>query len=146
MITRNAHARWNGDLKQGHGEITLGDNGTQIPYGFSSRFENGQGSNPEELIGGAHAGCFSMALAHGLTEAGNPPVRVETTARVHLEKNGDGFVIPKIELETEAEVPGIDDEDFQRLAVQAKENCPVSKVLAAAEITLHAKLLASQQA
>jgi lipoyl-dependent peroxiredoxin len=144
MTVRNARAVWEGDLKQGRGSIALGDDGLEVPYHFASRFEDGSGSNPEELIGGAHAGCFSMALSHALTEAGQPPRHIATVARVHLDKSGDGFAIPKIELETEAAVPGIDDETFQRLAEDAKVNCPVSKVLAGAEITLRAKLLSSQ--
>ena len=145
MTVRNARAVWEGDLKQGRGTIALGDNGLELPYSFGSRFESGSGSNPEELIGGAHAGCFSMALAHALAEAGHPPHFIASVARVHLYKSGDGFAIPKIELETEADVPGIDDETFQRVAEDAKENCPVSKVLSAAEITLRAKLLSGQR-
>lgn len=146
MATRKSHAVWKGDLKNGSGTITLGSNGLELPYGFVSRFEEGRGSNPEELIGGAHAGCFSMAFAHRLSEAGYPPTRVETTAKVHLEKSGGGFAIPRIDLETEAEAPGIDEQTFQRLAEDAKQNCPVSKVLAGAQITLHAKLLSHQTA
>lgn len=146
MAIRKARAAWEGNLKQGRGTISLGGDKTQVPYGFAARFEDGAGSNPEELIGGAHAGCFSMALAHELSEAGHPPAQIETTAHVHLEKSGGGFAIPKIELDTEAEVPGIDEDAFQRIAHDAKENCPVSKVLSAAEITLNAKLLSGQQA
>jgi len=146
MHTRKAHAVWEGNLQHGRGTISLGNDKAQVPYNFAARFEDGAGSNPEELIGGAHAGCFSMALAHELSEAGHPPVQIETTARVHLEKSADGFVIPKIELRTEAEVPGIDGETFQRFAQGAKQNCPVSKVLSAAEITLTATLLSGQHA
>jgi len=146
MAIRKAHAKWHGDLKQGQGTISLGSSGLEVPYDFAARFENGGGSNPEELIAGAHSGCFSMALAHQLGEAGYQPTRVETTAQVHLEKSGDGFAIPRIELATEAEVPGIDDETFQTFATQAKESCPVSKVLAGADITLTAKLLSGQHA
>lgn len=141
MTIRKAHAKWQGDLKQGQGLVSLGSSGLEVPYDFSARFEEGAGSNPEELIGGAHSGCFSMALAHQLAEAGYPPTRVETAAQVHLEKSGDGFAIPKIELATEAEVPRIDNDTFQRFAEQAKHSCPVSKALAGAEITLTAKLL-----
>ena len=140
MTIRKAKAVWDGNLKQGRGTISLGGNDVQLPYGFAARFEDGTGSNPEELIGGAHAGCFSMALAHELSEAGHPPTQIETTAHVQLEKSGDGFVIPKIELQTKAEVPGVDDETFQRFAQEAKENCPVSKALSATEITLSAEL------
>lgn len=147
MIIRQSSAVWQGGLRDGRGAITLGTDGLEIPYGFASRFESqGTGSNPEELIGGAHAGCFSMALAAELDKAGHPPVRIETTARVHLGKQGEGYAIPKIELETAVDVPGLDDETFQRVADSAKKNCPVSKVLAAAEITLEARLLSHQQA
>jgi osmotically inducible protein OsmC len=145
MAIRKAQAVWEGNLEQGRGTISLGGDKVQMPYGFAARFEDGAGSNPEELIGGAHAGCFSMALAHELSEAGHPPAQIETTARVHLEKSGDGFAIPTIELETEAEVPGVDNETFQRFAQGAKENCPVSKALSATEITLSAKLLSAQE-
>jgi len=110
-------------------------------YSFSSRFEEGTGTNPEELVAAAHAGCFSMALSGALGRSGHPPTRVHTTARVHLDKAEVGFHIPHIELECEAEVPGIDAADFQRLAEEAKANCPVSKLYAGAEITLEAKLL-----
>lgn len=145
MPTRNARAVWEGNLKNGHGTMALGRSGLETPYSFASRFKKDGGSNPEEMIGAAHAGCFSMALAHELSEAGHPPVRIETSAHVHLEKQGDGFVIPKIDLDTEAEVPGVDDETFHRIAEGAKENCPVSKLLAAAQITLDARLLAGQK-
>jgi len=145
MAIRKARAVWEGNVQQGRGTIALGGDKLQVPYSFAARFEDGAGSNPEQLIGGAHAGCFSMALAKELGDAGHPPVQIETTARVHLEKRGDGFVIPKIELETEAEVPGVDDETFQRIAQGAKQGCPLSKVLSAAEITLEAKLLSGQQ-
>jgi len=111
------------------------------PYSFGSRFEEAPGTNPEELIGAAHAGCFSMALSAGLGKAGFSATRVETTARVHLEKVGEGFEITRIKLTSEAEVPGIDEATFLEHAQGAKENCPVSKVLAAAEIELDAKLV-----
>jgi osmotically inducible protein OsmC len=110
-------------------------------YSFSSRFEDGKGTNPEELIAAAHAGCFSMALSHMLAQAGHPPKRVETTAKVHLEKQGERFAIPRIELHTQAEVPGLDEAGFRQHAENAKANCPVSKVLAGAQISLNAKLL-----
>src|SRR5438093_13490736 len=98
MPTRNSEAVWEGDLKGGKGSVKLGSDAYQGAYSFSSRFESGTGTNPEELIAAAHAGCFSMALAHGLSQAGFPPRRVHTTAKVHLEKSGDGFAIPRIEL------------------------------------------------
>jgi osmotically inducible protein OsmC len=144
MAIRKARAVWEGNLEKGQGTMVLGTGGLEVPYSFGSRVEDGSGSNPEELIGAAHAGCFSMALAHGLGEAGHVPVRVATTAKVHLEKSAAGFAIPKVELETEADVPGVDDETFQRVAQAAKQGCPVSKVLSAADITLNAKLLSSQ--
>ena len=140
MPTRNAEAVWEGDLKSGKGTMTLGSGAYKGAYSFQSRFESGAGTNPEELIAAAHAGCFSMALSHALAQAGHPPKRVRTTAKVHLEKKGDAFAIPRIELETDAEVPGIDERAFQQQAETAKQNCPVSKLLAAAEITLKARL------
>ena len=146
MATRKGRAVWEGNLKQGRGTMSLGTGGLEVPYSFGARFEDGSGSNPEELIGAAHAGCFSMALSHELGEAGFPPVRVATTAKVHLEKSEDGFAIPRIELETEADVPGVDDETFHRIADAAKQGCPVSKLLAGADITLRANLLSSQGA
>jgi lipoyl-dependent peroxiredoxin len=136
MPTRNSEAVWEGNLQQGKGTVKLGSGAYQGAYSFSSRFEEGQGTNPEELIAAAHAGCFSMAFAHGLSQAGHTPKRIHTVAKVHLEKTADGFRIPKIELETDADVPGIDDAALQQQAEQAKQNCPVSKVLAGAEITL----------
>ncbi len=145
IAVRDARAVWDGNLKQGKGTIELGPDVCQVNYGFASRFEeSGPGTNPEELIGGAHAGCFSMALAHALGEMGHPPVRVQTVAHVHLDKAGDGFCIPTIELETEAEVPGIDEDTFNKVATEAKQSCPVSKLVSAAEVTLKAKLLKSE--
>lgn len=146
MAIHEARAVWESNLKEGKGTMALGGNGLEIPFSFGSRFAKGSGSNPEQLIGGAHAGCFSMALAKELEAAGHPPVRIETTAHVHLEKTSDGFAIPKIDLGTEAEVPGMDEETFQRCASSAKQGCVISKVLAAAEITLDAKLLSGQRA
>src|ERR1700733_12879844 len=113
MPVRNADATWNGDLKGGKGTVKLGSGAYEGQYSFSSRFESGTGTNPEELIGAAHAGCYSMALSAGLGKAGFNPKRIHTTAKVHLEKVGDGFKITKIQLQTEAEVPGIDDKTFQ---------------------------------
>ena len=140
MPTRNAEATWEGDLKSGKGSMKLAGGAYEGAYSFSSRFESGKGTNPEELIAAAHAGCFSMALSHGLAQAGFPPKRVHTTAKVHLEKVADGFAIPRIELQTEAEVPGIGEDVFRQQAETAKKNCPVSKLLKGAEITLNAKL------
>jgi osmotically inducible protein OsmC len=141
MPVRTAEATWQGDLKGGKGSVKLGSGAFQGAYSFTSRFEEGTGTNPEELIAAAHAGCFSMAFSHGLSQAGFVPKRVTTTARVHLEKTAGGFGIPRIELICEAEVPGITEAVFREQAETAKKNCPISKLLAAAEITLDAKLL-----
>jgi osmotically inducible protein OsmC len=141
MPTRNSEATWEGDLKNGKGSVKLGSGAYQGQYSFSSRFETGTGTNPEELIAAAHAGCFSMALSHGLSQAGFVPRRVHTTAKVHLEKTAAGFAIPRIDLVAEADVPNIEEGVFQQQAETAKKNCPVSKVLAGAEITLDAKLV-----
>src|SRR5215510_3224313 len=103
MATRNSEAVWEGDLKTGKGTVKLGSGAYQGTYSFQSRFESGAGTNPEELIAAAHAGCFSMALSHDLAQAGHPPKRVQTTAKVHLEKSGGGFSIPRIDLVTEAQ-------------------------------------------
>jgi osmotically inducible protein OsmC len=146
MSVRQAHAVWEGNLQTGEGVIKLGSGALQSPYSFDSRFrEESAGTNPEELIAGAHAGCFSMALTANLVERDYLPVRIETTAKVHLMKMDGGFRIPKIELETEADVPGIDRDTFEELAADAKKNCPVS-ILSAADITLHTTLLSGQQA
>jgi osmotically inducible protein OsmC len=118
----------------------VGSGACESAYTFASRFEKGDGTNPEELIGAAHAGCFSMALAHLLAEEGHAPERVATSAAVHLEKAGDGFAISKIELETRGTVPGIDGDAFAAAANKAKTTCPVSKALAGVEITLRAEL------
>ena len=142
MPTRKAEAHWEGNLAEGNGRLKLGSGAFEGPYSFKSRFEEGQSAtNPEELIGAAHAGCFTMALTAQLTRAGSPPTRIHTTAQVKLEKVGDAFSITKIELDTEAEIPGVDDATFQKQANDAKQNCPVSKALAGTEITLNAKLI-----
>jgi lipoyl-dependent peroxiredoxin len=142
MPSRKAEAQWEGNLTEGSGRLKLGSGAFDGPYSFKSRFEEGQSAtNPEELIGAAHAGCFTMALTAQLTRAGQPPTRIHTTAQVKLEKVGDAFTITKIDLDTEAEIPGIDDAAFQRFAADAKQNCPVSKALALTEISLNAKLL-----
>ncbi len=141
MITRHAEAEWNGDLKRGAGEVKLGSGAFTGPYGFQSRFESGPGTNPEELIAAAHAGCYSMALTAALGQAGHNPQRVHTVAKVHLNQIPGGFEIPAIDLATEAQVPGLDDATFQTIAADAKQNCPVSKVLAGAKISLQAKLI-----
>jgi osmotically inducible protein OsmC len=141
MTVRNAQARWNGDLKKGQGTMKLGSGAFEGQYSFPSRFESGAGTNPEELIAAAHAGCFSMAFSLFLGNAGYTPKQIDTTAKVHLEQVGEGFAITRIELETTADVPGIADDEFQRQATAAKENCPVSKALAGPKISLVAKLV-----
>jgi len=140
MATRKAYAKWEGNLKKGKGLVEFGDGAFAQPYSFSSRFEKGKGTNPEELIAAAHAACFSMALSHLLSEAGYDPKKIYTTASVHLEKTEQGFEIAAIDLRTEAEVDGIEEEAFREHAETAKENCPVSKALAGCEIRLEAIL------
>jgi lipoyl-dependent peroxiredoxin len=140
MAIRTAHAQWDGTLQQGKGTMALGSGAFQGQYSFASRFEEGAGTNPEELIAAAHAGCFSMALAGALGRGGFEPQSVKTEARVQLLKGEAGFAITRIELETEARVPGIEDAKFQEIAEGAKNGCPVSKALAATEITLKARL------
>ena len=140
MATRKASAVWNGTLKEGGGTMKLGSGAFEGAYSFSSRFENGSGTNPEELIGAAEAGCFSMALSSNLSKAGHPPRRISTTAAVNLEMIGGGPKITSIQLECEAEVAGIDDKMFQEQADLTKRNCPVSVALAGTEIKLNARL------
>lgn len=138
MITRRASARWNGNLAEGDG--SLRSHTLDHPYSFGTRFGDEKGTNPEELIGSALAGCFSMALAHGLDEAGHTPDSIDTRARVQLDP--DIPAITKIELEVEGRVPGLDAEGFRAAAMAAKENCPVSKALAGVEIVLQEAKLA----
>jgi len=137
MAVRSSTAEWKGTLKDGAGTMVVGRGAYEGPYTFASRFETGDGTNPEELIGAAHAGCFSMFLSALLTKAGYTPTRIATTAKVHL---AEGPAISLIELETRAEVPGVADAEFQKLAKDAKAGCPVSKALAGPEITLKATL------
>jgi lipoyl-dependent peroxiredoxin len=140
MPQRTASARWQGSLQDGNGTMRLGSGAYEGEYSFASRFEEGTGTNPEELLGAAHAGCFSMALSNALSKAGHVPEEVSTTATVHLEKVGDAFTITRIDLSCDARVPGADESTFQELADGAKKNCPVSRALAATEITLEARL------
>ncbi|GAB2939485.1 OsmC family protein [Micromonospora polyrhachis] len=141
MPIRTASARWQGNLTEGSGTIRTGKGGYEGNYSFKSRFEEGEGTNPEELIGAAHAGCFSMALSKALADAGSPATSVETTARVHLDKTDAGMTVTRIDLDTVAEVPGLDGAEFAKFAEGAKENCPISRLLApGAEITLTARL------
>src|SRR4051794_14130223 len=143
MAVRTASAQWEGALQSGSGTMALGSGAFEGQYSYSSRFEDGTGTNPEELIGAAHAGCFSMALAHMLAEAGHEATRVETNARVTLRPTDDGPTITNIELRTEGEVPGIDADEFERQAEAAKAGCAVSRALAGVEISLEAKLAES---
>ena len=131
MPKRKAGARWDGSLETGQGTMRMASGAYEGPYSFQSRFEEGDGTNPEELIAAAHAGCFSMAFSGELGRAGHDPESVETNATVHLEKSDEGFTITRIELDTRARVPGIDDSDFQRIAEAAKAGCPVSRALGA---------------
>lgn len=139
-MKKTASAIWQGDLKSGKGSISTQSGALQDnPYGFNTRFEDAPGTNPEELIGAAHAGCFSMALSMLLGQAGLTAERIATTAEVTLDKDGEGFAITAVALSLEARVPGASEEQFQRIAHQAKEGCPVSKVLNA-KISLEARL------
>ena len=141
MATRNGSAEWRGDLKGGEGDLTVGDGVFTGAYSFSSRFEEGDGTNPEELIAAAHAACFSMALANVMAEHGHPADSVRTVAKVHLGQSDAGPAIQRIDLETEGRVPGIDQAHFAEHAEEAKAACPVSRALAAVDqITVNAKL------
>jgi osmotically inducible protein OsmC len=140
MAVRTSEAEWRGSLREGQGTVKLGSGAFEGAYSFPSRFGEGQGTNPEELIAAAHAGCFSMALSAGLGRAGHTPTRIHTVARAHLEKVGEGFEITRIELETVAEVPGIDEKTFLEHAEGAKKNCPVSKALSGPQVSLKATL------
>lgn len=138
MSKRKAHAQWNGTLKEGAGTMALGSGAYEGPFTYASRFENGAGTNPEELIGAAHAGCFSMFLSAVLGNNGFPPTSIKTTATVHLEA---GPTITRIELDNESVVADIDDATFQEHVATAKANCPVSKALTGPEIVVTARLV-----
>ncbi len=141
-FTRKADADWNGGIMDGEGTVELESGAFEGEYSFQSRFGNEtKVTNPEELIAAAHAGCYTMALSGNLGRAGYKPKNIHTTANVKIEKQGDGFVIPNIDLETEASVEGISDDEFQRIAEETKKTCPVSQVLAGAEISLKASLI-----
>jgi osmotically inducible protein OsmC len=147
MVTRTADAEWRGSLKDGDGSVKLGSGAFEGRYSFKSRFEEGTGTNPEELLGAAHAACFSMALSLILGEAGFAPRRVSTTAEVDIRPEaGGGFSISKIHLKTEAEAPGVDRETFAGCADKAKLGCPLSKALSAVPITLDARLVGGGEA
>jgi len=140
MPTRTSSAVWEGSFREGKGSVRLASGLFEAPYSAASRFENGPGTNPEELIGAAHAGCFSMALALILSGQKTPPKKIETTADVDIEPDGQGYSIVSIALHTVAEVPGVSEADFAKAAEMAKVGCPVSKALKATKITLDAKL------
>jgi osmotically inducible protein OsmC len=140
MAERIAKVAWRGKLKDGEGTVELGSGRCRGEYSYASRFEAGAGTNPEELIGGANAACFSMALAHGIEKAGYSPESIETSAQVTLEPVEGGSAITRIHLDTRGTVPDIDEDEFVRLAEIAKDNCPVSKALAGTEISVSATL------
>jgi lipoyl-dependent peroxiredoxin len=147
MPVRSASAKWNGNLFDGNGRMRMASGAWEGPYSFGSRFQEEQGTNPEELIAAAHAGCFSMALSADLAGAGFEPTSVETTANVHLDKVGDGFTITRIVLDTQAVVPGLDDSRFQEIVAGAKEGCPISRLLkGGAEIVANARLVSEGSA
>jgi len=141
MLVRSANAEWKGNLKEGKGSVNTESgliNGAD--YSFAKRFENEKGTNPEELLGAAHAACFSMALSHALSSDGYTVKSVKTTDKVHLEQVANGFAITKIEVNCEAEVSGIDEKTFLKFAEDTKKGCPVSKALTGVEFILHAKV------
>ena len=138
MPIRTASAIWNGTLKEGAGQMKLGSGAFEGAFSFGTRFEEVPGTNPEELIGAALAGCFSMFLSALLTKAGYVPTRIATSAKVHL---GDGPAITLIELQTEAQVPNLDENTFQEKVSEAKQNCPISKALASVELHVAAQLI-----
>ena len=140
MPVRKAEAEWKGGLKDGQGRMESESGTVKGPYSFGTRFESEPGTNPEELIGAAHAGCFSMALAGVLADAGHAPERLHTEARVSIEPHEGGFRITRIELELEGTVPGLDADQFSEYAETAKRDCPVSQALAGTEIGLNAQL------
>ena len=140
MAVSNAEANWEGSLKEGKGGMKLGSGALSAPFTFGTRFEGAAGTNPEELIGSALAGCFSMALSAGLGKGGFTPTRIHTTSKVHLEKVGEGFKITRIQLNTDATIPNIDNAKFQEIAEATKKGCPVSQALTGTSIELTAKL------
>ena len=146
MPTRKAHARWEGSLKGGKGEVDFGNGSFKGAYSFASRFEEGTGTNPEELLGAAHAGCFAMALSLILERAGFEPDYVDATAHVTVAPSGGGFKITKSHLVCVAKVPGVDPAAFAQHAAAAKAGCPVSQALAGVEITLDAQLAEKEAA
>lgn len=140
MKRRTAHATWKGDLPSGNGYVAFNDKHIRLPYSFNSRFEEGEGTNPEELIGSALAGCYAMALSHALTEQGADVTAIETRAEVQLEKIDDGFKIPGISLFTTGDVRDIDPDTFQEIARAVGRDCPVAKALTGVDIDVNASL------
>lgn len=138
MPVRQASATWHGSISEGHGHMQFAD--YEGSYSVPSRFEEGDGTNPEELLGAAHAGCFSMALSSGLSAAGHAPDSVQTTAQVHIDKLETGWTVTRIHLVTKGTVAGIDEQTFQEHAETAKKNCPISRALGPVEVTLEASL------
>jgi osmotically inducible protein OsmC len=143
MLTRKANAMWEGTLKEGKGKMWLGSGAWEGPYSFDSRFGGGKGTNPEELIGAAHAGCFSMEFAAKLTDAGYPPKGIRTDAEVGIEPMRGGYAITSVRLMTRGAVPGIAEAEFRKIAEAASKSCPVSKALTGVQVSLEAKLVAS---
>ena len=141
MTVRSAEAAWHGTLREGNGVMKMQSGSYEGSFTFASRFEEGKGTNPEELVAAAHAGCYSMALSADLGRAGHTATRVNTTAKVHLGPVDGKPTVHTIELFCEAEVPGLDEDAFQEIAAGTKQNCPISRLLAAADITLEAKLV-----
>jgi osmotically inducible protein OsmC len=147
MPIRKAEAEWKGNLIEGAGRLKVGSGAFDGPYSFRSRLEEGKSATkPEELIGAAHAGCFTMALAAELSQKGITPKRIHTVANVKLDKVGEAFAIARVELQTEADIAGVDDATFQKIAHDSKQNCPVSKAMVGTEIRLNAKLLTAAAA
>jgi osmotically inducible protein OsmC len=142
MVQRTSQAEWRGNLQDGAGTMKLGSGAYEGAYSFKSRFADGTGTNPEELIAAAHAGCFSMAFSAGLSKAGFTPTRVHTTATVTFDKTPAGFAVTRIDLDTEGEVPNIEEAEFHQQAENAKRDCPISRLLApGTEITMKARLI-----
>ncbi len=139
-IARTASVHWDGDIARGKGTITTQSGFVSAGYSFGTRFSGDPGTNPEELLAASHAACFTMALSSALTRAGHPPAAIDTTARVHLKREGQSFDVPLVELATTATASGLDADEFRKLAAGAKENCPISRALRAIEIRLDARL------
>ena len=139
-VTRTASVHWEGDVSRGKGTVTAESGFVTADYSFGTRFSGDPGTNPEELLAAAHAACFTMAMSLALTRDGHPPTAIDTKASVHLHRDAQGVTIPRIDLLTTVTAPGVDADEFQRLAKGAKENCPVSRALHAVEIELEARL------